>query len=54
MIGDRDILIEVDGGVNFKTAREIRDAGADVLVSGSCVFGGDPDENLKKLRELTA
>lgn len=53
MIGDRDILIEVDGGVNFKTAREIREAGADVLVSGSCVFGGDPGENIEKLHQIT-
>ncbi|MEC5422740.1 ribulose-phosphate 3-epimerase [Virgibacillus sp. C22-A2] len=31
--------IEVDGGVNVHTAKECADAGADVLVAGSAVFG---------------
>jgi ribulose-phosphate 3-epimerase len=31
-------LIEVDGGINASTAVQARDAGADVLVSGSYVF----------------
>ena len=31
-------LIEIDGGVTVKNAREIIDAGADVLVAGSTVF----------------
>lgn len=34
-----DILLEVDGGVNADTAATVRDAGADVLVAGSAVFG---------------
>ena len=41
MIGDRDIEIEVDGGVNAGTAKEVVEAGADVLVAGSAVFKGD-------------
>lgn len=32
-------LIEVDGGVNTKTARQVVEAGANVLVAGSAVFG---------------
>ena len=36
-------LIEVDGGVNAKTAPRCIDAGADVLVAGSAVFKGGPD-----------
>lgn len=32
-------LIEVDGGVNAKTAPALREAGADILVAGSAVFG---------------
>ncbi len=32
-------LISVDGGVNAQTAAEIRQAGADILVAGSAVFG---------------
>ena len=41
MIGGRDILIEVDGGVTAKTAPALARAGADVLVAGSAVFKGD-------------
>lgn len=35
----KKIRIEVDGGINNKTAAECRKAGADVLVSGSYLFG---------------
>lgn len=38
-------LVEVDGGVNDKNAPTLRDAGADVLVAGSYVFGSN---DLKK------
>lgn len=34
-------LIEVDGGINLKTAKSAVSAGADILVSSSYVFGGD-------------
>lgn len=34
-----DLLIEVDGGINLDTARLCRQAGADILVAGSYVFG---------------
>jgi ribulose-phosphate 3-epimerase len=34
------VLLEVDGGVTLKNIRSIADAGADVLVAGSAVFGG--------------
>ena len=37
----RTIDLEVDGGVNRDTAPAIIKAGADVLVAGSAVFGGD-------------
>ena len=33
-----NILVEVDGGVNFQTSAQCRDAGADVLVAGTAVF----------------
>ncbi len=36
-----ETLIQVDGGVNGETAKVCRDAGADVLVAGSYVFGGE-------------
>ena len=38
MIGDRPIELEVDGGINVNTVRDIVDAGANVLVAGSAVF----------------
>ena len=49
--GNHSFLIEVDGGVNDKTAAELIKAGADVLVAGSYVFGaadyGQAIRNLK-------
>lgn len=38
----REILLEVDGGINAETARRAIDAGADTLVAGSAVFKGGP------------
>jgi ribulose-phosphate 3-epimerase len=47
------VLIEVDGGVSPETVGEIAAAGADVLVSGSGIFGGgDIAANVRRLREL--
>ena len=40
MIGGRDIVIEVDGGITPDNARAIAEAGADVLVCGTTVFAG--------------
>jgi len=34
------VLLEVDGGVTLKNVRSISDAGADILVAGSAIFGG--------------
>ena len=39
LIGDRPIELSVDGGVNASNASSIVEAGADVLVAGSAVFG---------------
>lgn len=51
MIGDRPIHLEVDGGVNAETARDVAAAGADVLVAGSAVFaGGRYAENIAAIR----
>ena len=38
---NREVLIEVDGGINAATSPLVRKAGADVLVAGSAVFGSD-------------
>lgn len=46
-------LIEVDGGVNDSTGKLLADAGADILVAGSYVFGAeDPHARIKKLAAL--
>lgn len=45
-------LIEVDGGVNATTGRLLADAGADILVAGSYVFGAD--DPLKTIAGLAA
>lgn len=48
-------LIEVDGGVNRKTAPSLAAAGVDVYVTGSAVFGApDPIEEVKVLKQLTS
>jgi len=44
MIGDRDIIIEVDGGVAPGTAGTVAAAGARALVAGSAVFKGGNEE----------
>ena len=43
----RDIRLEIDGGVKVDNIREIAEAGADMFVAGSAVFGAakDSDEN---------
>lgn len=39
-----NLLVEVDGGVSRQNARALYDAGANVLVAGSAVFGADDPE----------
>ena len=47
----RKIDLEVDGGINHDTARQAILAGADVLVSGSYIFGNDDYKKaIEKLR----
>ncbi|MDQ7837191.1 MAG: ribulose-phosphate 3-epimerase [Thermodesulfobacteriota bacterium] len=35
------VEIEVDGGINFDTAKMVAKAGADIFVAGSAIFGSD-------------
>lgn len=45
--------IEVDGGVSLENAKEILDAGADVLVAGTAIFRAkDPIDAIKKFKAL--
>tara|TARA_B100000401_G_scaffold416451_1_gene338787 strand:- start:970 stop:1632 length:663 start_codon:yes stop_codon:yes gene_type:complete len=48
-----NLEIEIDGGVNFSNSQKAKDAGVDVLVSGSTIFkenGGDLKKNIELLR----
>ena len=48
------VLIEVDGGVKLHNAKEVMDAGADVLVAGSEVFkSADPVQTIKEFYHLS-
>lgn len=49
-IGDRDIDIEVDGGIDNTNIKICRDAGANVFVSGGYLFKGDIKEKIETLR----
>lgn len=47
-----DLNIEVDGGLGLGTIEQAADAGANVIVAGSAVFGAqDPADVIAKLRE---
>jgi ribulose-phosphate 3-epimerase len=48
----RDIRLEVDGGVDAKTAPLCVAAGADVLVAGSATFRGGPSQYAANIRAL--
>ncbi len=46
-------LIEIDGGVNYETGKQLVDAGANALVSGSFIFKSEtPMEVISNLRYL--
>ena len=49
-----NINIEIDGGIDFKSAPLAINAGANILVSGTTIFKGDNSisENIKNLRKI--
>ena len=53
MLNDRGLTadIQVDGGISAKTIDQVLEAGANILVAGSAVFGGDILANTKALTE---
>lgn len=54
MIQERglDIDIEVDGGINTENVSEVLDAGANVIVAGTAVFGGDIASNVERFHQI--
>ncbi len=49
------VWLQVDGGVSAETIGRCAEAGADVFVAGSAVFGtDDPEQAVKSLRALAA
>ena len=52
-IGDRDIWLQVDGGITDETVERAAEAGANVFVAGSSVYGApDPAAAIDRLRAL--
>ena len=47
IISSRKIFLEVDGGINQKNAKDVINAGANVLVAGSSVFNTNNNRNYK-------
>ena len=55
LIGDRAIEISVDGGINAQTIRSVIEAGADIAVAGSAIFGAsDRAAVIAELRKAAA
>lgn len=50
--GLTDVIVEVDGGVKLNNIKEVAEAGADWLVSGSAILkSDDPIETMRLMRE---
>ena len=48
---DTDIDLEVDGGIKTSNVKEVREAGANIIVAGSAIFGSDDyKKTIKELR----
>lgn len=51
LLGSRPVLVSVDGGVKREHALPLAQAGADILVAGSAIFGApDPGQAVRELR----
>ena len=44
--------MEVDGGIYLTNVREVLEAGVNVVVAGSAVFKGEPEQNTKEFMEI--
>ena len=48
-----NVDIEIDGGINFDNSKTVKEAGVNILVSGSTIFkenNGDLKKNIELLR----
>jgi len=55
MIQDKNILLSVDGGVDYENVRKLEKAGVTMVVAGSTVFGDENrEEAMAMLRDLDA
>ncbi len=54
MIGDRDIRIQVDGGIDARTVEAAARAGADVFVAGNAVFKDGPAAYAERIAAIRA
>jgi ribulose-phosphate 3-epimerase len=52
MIGDRQIWLEVDGGISERTAALCREAGADTFVAGSAIFRDGPEAYARQIAAI--
>lgn len=46
------IEIEIDGGVKLNNIQEVAEAGVDIIVSGSGIFNGKPEETIADMKEI--
>ncbi len=49
---NRELLIEVDGGIKVENVDSVLKAGADVIVAGSAIFRGSISDNVKAFKEV--
>jgi len=53
--GDLTLILEIDGGINADTIEQAAEAGVDMFVAGSAVYGADdPDKAIAALRAQAA
>ena len=46
LIGNRDIILSVDGGINLNTCDKVIEAGANFLVSGSAIIDSEDKKSI--------
>lgn len=51
-IADREVMISVDGGINAKNVKDVVDAGGELIVAGSSIFGRS--DRIAAMHELIA